>query len=321
MIFDFCILNFIMIYLFHGEDTYRSLKKLNELLDYFKKNKNAGLSLFNIDEENFDSGYFETLIKSCHLFGDKNMVILKRALRDKTASDFIMENIKKCGESNNIFIFHEDVLVKPVLDAFVKNAQKIWEFNFLNKARLTAWLDKESQKHNLILDYKTKESILLEHGSDLWSLSNALEKIILGLKHQTPDGKEMNIFGIVDAFSNRQRLEAWLLLQKYQMRGMDAEEVFWKIFWQVKNLLLVKLSLTEYRRARKVNANSSAAEFSLKQKIKLHQFVLQKCLKTEKLFSQEELDKFSGELAGIYQNSRYGNLEFGMAMEKFLLKI
>ena len=153
MIFDFCILNFIMIYLFHGEDTYRSLKKLNELLDYFKKNKNAGLSLFNIDEENFDSGYFETLIKSCHLFGDKNMVILKRALRDKTASDFIMENIKKCGESNNIFIFHEDVLVKPVLDAFVKNAQKIWEFNFLNKARLTAWLDKESQKHNLILDY------------------------------------------------------------------------------------------------------------------------------------------------------------------------
>jgi DNA polymerase-3 subunit delta len=315
-----------MVYLFYGKDTYRSLKKLNELIEYFKKNKNAGLSLFNIDEENFDVGYFESLMKSRHLFGNKNLVVLKRVFQNKMASKFILENIEKCKESDNVFIFYEEFLTKPILDVFAKNAKRIWEFNLLDKTRLINWIDRELRERNLAIDRGAKESLLLECGSNLWSLSNAIEKIFLsGIRRPldddclTPDG--FNVFRVVDAFSERRRRDAWILLQECLMRGMDAEEVFWKIFWQIKNLLLVKVLLEEHRRDRKININFSAAEFALKRKIKLHPFVLRKCLKAEKLFSWRELNEFSWELADIYQNSRCKNLELNEALEKFLLNI
>lgn len=316
-----------MIYLFHGLDTYRSLKKVNELVDFFKDKKNASLSIFNLTEENFDPSYFENLIKSSHLFGDKNLVVLKRVLENKDANGFISGKIEECGKSDNIFIFFEETVVKEVLKIFEKSAKKILKFDPLNESRLKNWFSEEARKNNLEFDRKSSERFLSEYGNNLWALSAAVSKISLcggSLENVGEDAipkPEISIFSILDAFSERDNKKAWFLFQRFLLNGFEAEEVFWKIIWQLKNLLMVKLSLEEYRKDKKANITASAAEFALRQKLKIHPFVIKKCVKAEKLFSLAEIESLNEELSAIYKNSRYGNLGLSSALEKFLLGI
>ncbi|MEX2013832.1 MAG: hypothetical protein WD896_00565, partial [Parcubacteria group bacterium] len=59
------------------------------------------------------------------------------------------------------------------------------------------------------------------------------EKMLLDKK-----GREFNIFALTDAFGSRNKKEAWVLYQKALAAGLSAEDVFFKIVWQVKSMLI-----------------------------------------------------------------------------------
>ena len=51
-------------------------------------------------------------------------------------------------------------------------------------------------------------------------------------------GREFNIFSLTDAIGARDRRGAWIIYQRALSQGVAPEEIFWKIVWQVKSLLL-----------------------------------------------------------------------------------
>jgi len=53
-------------------------------------------------------------------------------------------------------------------------------------------------------------------------------------------GREFNIFALTDALGARQKKDAWILYQKALGAGLSAEEIFFKIVWQVKSMLIAK---------------------------------------------------------------------------------
>ena len=251
-----------MLYLFHGEDTIRSLNKLNELIQNLLKKRGAADSLFEINDENFDESYFKNLTRTNHLFGEKNLVVLKRVFENKNLSDYFAKNITHISESPNIFIFWEESPDKEIMDAFQKEAKKIWQF-------------KKSQKEE-----QEKQRAEKEEGRRL--------------------------FQITDAFSERKPRLAWLLLQKAAMNGINEEEIFWKIFWQLKNLIILK------------NYQGLPAA-AIAKKAKMHPFVLQKNLRALSLFKKEELEALAKNLLDIYQAHRYNKVELSFGMEKMIL--
>ena len=289
-----------MFYLIHGKDTYRSREKLNELVKFFRA-KASDLGVFNIDGESFTEAEFEELIRAKNLFNKKYVVICEKVLDSNSSSAFVLKNIEKCAGSENIFIFWEEDMDKKILEPVKKNAAKAQEFNNLTGIKLRAWFN------NKKISSQAAEKIIRQCGSDLWCAAKEIEKYQLGGEFGLGlSAGKYNPFAICDAFAAKDKAKAWVLLQEAILSGVPAEDVFYKILWQIKNLLLVKKL-------------ADAKTKNLGKETGLHPFVIKKALRAVKNFSEEELIGYSREMVRIYHEERRGICELPIELEKMLI--
>jgi len=111
---------------------------------------------------------------------------------------------------------------------------------------------------------------------------------------------KFNIFALTDAFGMRDKKKLWVLLQKALREGVRPEEIHGILFWQAKNILLVK---------------SGGSPMSLG----LNPFVLKKAQGFAQKFSDEEAYDTSKELISLYHRSRRGEATLDSALEEFVL--
>lgn len=111
-----------------------------------------------------------------------------------------------------------------------------------------------------------------------------------------------NIFSLTDAIGARQKRDAWVLYRKALASGMVPEEVFYKLVWQVKTLLVAEKT-------------KSVSETEMKP------FPYNKAKGYLKNFKSGELEKLSLELVNGYHRIRRGEGEMETLVERFLLKL
>ena len=127
-----------MFYLLHGQDTYRSREKLNEMVSHFKT-KVSDLGFFRIEGENFNEAEFEELVKGKTLFEKKYVVVCEGVLENKQTADFVSGNLNKLAKTENMFLFLEKDVDEKVLEEFKKQAYKVQEYKPLDGIKLKAW--------------------------------------------------------------------------------------------------------------------------------------------------------------------------------------
>ncbi len=303
-----------MLYLLYGKDSFRVGQKLNELLSFFRS-KAKGVQVLDVDEENFNQAEIEGAIKSRTLFERRHIIVCRRFMKRKDSSDFVSRNLKNFSLSENVFLLLEEDLDDEALALFKKDAGKIQCFNPLSGIELRKWVDEDARKRNFNISQEERNSIIFQCGPDLARTSQEIEKLSLSPFRSEKDNRQIkgalednfNIFQICDAFASKNKTKVWILFQQALLRGVSAEEIFWKLWWQVKNLLLVEGLL-------KLNVKNLQKESGL------HPFVVKKTLSALRNFTGKELSDSSLELVKLYHNARKGEADFGIGMEKFLIK-
>lgn len=111
-----------------------------------------------------------------------------------------------------------------------------------------------------------------------------------------------NPFILTDLFGARDRKSLWVAMQKAERSGFPAEEVFWKLAWQTKNMLLVK-------------------QLAGRKPSGMNPYVASKAAGYARGWSVEELKKLSATLVTIYHQARRGEADFGVETEKLILEI
>jgi hypothetical protein len=114
--------------------------------------------------------------------------------------------------------------------------------------------------------------------------------------------REFNVFALTDALGARNKKEAWIIYQKALLAGLSAEEIFFKIVWQVKSMLIA-------------SRTKSVGETDMKA------FPYSKAKSFLKNFKSGELEKLSEDLVVGYHKVRRGEGEVEMLVEKILLKL
>jgi len=293
-----------MLYLLYGMDSFRTQEKLKELVLFFQS-RMSGFGVFRIDEESFDSVGFDELIRSQMLFEKNYVVVCENILENTRAQIFFEQNVEKISISRHIFIFKEEDPDSRFLELFKKHGQKVQEFRPLTGAGLKKWVAAKAGKMPLGF----QEEIIKNCGSDLWCISKEIEKYETGWRIKVSSKKnKYNPFAICDAVAEKNNIRAWILFQQALMNGIDAEEIFWKIWWQIKSLLMIKNLLN----VRGVN---------LEKETGLHPFVIKKNLSAIHNFGEGELQDYSFHLVKLYHDTRKGLEEFSLGLEKFLLNI
>ena len=109
---------------------------------------------------------------------------------------------------------------------------------------------------------------------------------------------EFNMFSLTDALGARDKKNLWLLFRQAIQKG-SPEEIHGILFWQVKNLALVKTSETNPG---------------------MNPFVYQKTSGYAQKFTLEEIQKIARDLVYMFHNrDSYSTLE--VDLEKFILNI
>ena len=113
---------------------------------------------------------------------------------------------------------------------------------------------------------------------------------------------EFNIFALTDAIGARKKRDAWVLYQKALASGMAPEEVFYKLVWQTKTMLVAQNT-------------KNVSETDMKQ------FPYSKAKSFLKNFKSGEIETMSEKLVLGYHQARRGEGEVETLVEKFLLKL
>lgn len=188
-------------------------------------------------------------------------------------------------KTNNLFTKRNIVIVKRLfsnnlfVDYLLKNLKHLHESN------------------NVFIFWE--ESISLQCLNDIKKCANNIQEFKLGKQKKDKKQQGASLFKIVDLFASRKRNELWLQYQKELFKGTNVEDIFWKIVWQVKNLLSIK--------------NGGGKN--------LHPFVYKKSKNSAMLFKKQELSNYSEKLIEMYHKNRLGKIDLEVGLEKFLLRV
>jgi DNA polymerase-3 subunit delta len=289
-----------MVIFLYGPDTYRSKQKLQELKQKFiQKKDKQGLNVISLDAGDLNVDLFRRTVLSAGLFTTKRLIIIENLFEQKGKKDLITEiinylkRIKK--DEDNVIIFWDKEIIESNLSVELKEIFDLLskekycqEFILLENNELIYWIQKEVMKRGGKIQPEAAHFLAYEVGSDLWRLSNEIDKLIANsqiitikdIKSLIHSRAEENIWWLVDAIGEKNKKKALKLLGNQIASGISWGELFGLIVRQYRILLQVK----EY-----VSLQKKINHFQLAQKLNLHPFAAKKALEQAKNYSLDEL--------------------------------
>lgn len=234
-----------MLLVLHGPDTYRSRRKLNEIIDEYRQKAGTELNFHRLDFEEQDSAELKRLIETPSLFARKKLVVVEYALAHPTALNTIEPLLAGISDSRDIVIVlwdrELDEKGKQQLVKAEKFANKIQEFKLLSRDALRRWVQDEAKKRGIRL-FPVHAAQLEFLRNNLWALSNELDKMAVGELQTTNHKLQTNttVFNVGDTFftSRRDGLRNLLHLLR---QGHDEHNLFAYLANHARTLFITKL--------------------------------------------------------------------------------
>jgi len=251
-----------MIYVFHGSDRSRVQNNANE--------KRAELIAINPDVQvaafDYKDGVEERikeLSAGVSLFGEKRLIILRYFAETALGRDILIALVPHLVLSMHDVLIIEDPLTKEPLAKLEESGAKINKF-----------MKPAKPGYSGAREFKPSHPIFAGY----------------------------NIYGFSDAFGARDKKLLWVEYRTALTAGLPVEELFWKLSWQLKNMLIV-------------------AKLAPNEQCDVNPFVLNKSRSFLRNYKSEELPRLSMKLIEIYHKARRGQTDFETAIERFVLEL
>ncbi len=301
-----------MIILLYGEDTYRSRKKMEEIMEEHKKKHKSGLNLRYLEGRNASFDDLRNEMLGASMFKEKKLVVLLDVLSNSKLKEDLIEKGEVFSDSENVLLLFEkqSIAKKEKLLSFIEKHGKLQEFSPLEGKPLKDWIEAEFKRLNAAIEEKALEMLADFVGGDLWQMSNEIAK----LANYNPKGAkasdiellvkprlETNIFDTMDAIALKDKKRAFDLLKSHMEKGDSAIYLLSMIASQIRNIISVKGSSGE--------------------KIAMHPYVMRKSMQQAKNFSLEDLKRIYSRIVELDSDIKVGRIEQGIALDVLISEI
>jgi len=321
------------VHLFFGEDTYSSTQKLNYWREQFEKKYEGDMNINVLEGKGLESKNLESDIQSAPFLADKRMVVVKDFLAkgSKDEQKKVAEILEGEIPDFCILIFIETQKLPDKRGSLYKKLNKVGnleEFKALMGPELLRWINDRSNKIGLQLDSKTANYLGEVAGSDLWNLSNELQKLKTYSKTE-PVTKEAidslvhpnlttSIFKFTDYIAQRNSKGSLRTLNILIESGEDIMKIIFMIVRHFRILIQVK-DLVD-------RGNPKSEIIS---KVKEHPYTISTTMQQSPNFSAEALHDIYETLLGIDIGIKTGKIrmladdkkEIRLALEQFVLNV
>lgn len=305
-----------MLIFLYGPDTYRLSKKLNDIVDEYKKRKSGDFLVVDALADGKEK-FFSALGQNS-LFQEKKFIVVKNPIANKEFKEELLERMGSVEKSgHNIVFCQEGKVLKTdrLLSAFKKGAQ-VMEFCPLGGEKLAAWIIAEFATVGCEIDRLAAMSLAQRAGSDLWNLANEIQKTahFLGpgpitaadIENNTTTAGELNIFATIDAIAQRDKKQALSLIKEHVSKGDHPLYLLAMVAGQFRNLLLVKTC---------IEGGGSVAGLGI------HPYVLSKTMTQARRFTADEIKKIYGLICGADLDIKTGRVDPEAGLDLLLAQI
>jgi DNA polymerase III subunit delta len=319
-----------MIFLIYGEDSFRSKKRIEEIIAGYKKRSKRGLKIKFFSQKDFKENggtldsFFQEQIWQRTLFSGENILLLTNFLGDKDFQNAFLKKIKEADSPQNIFLLYQtEPFPEKKIIGFLKEQAECQEFNLLEKGKLKEWTKKEAGKYGFTIDSFALDKLTGCTGSDLWQLSGEINK--LALHNKGKGKKEINaeevealvrpkedpfIFSALDALASGDKKKALRLLKEHLKKGDSVFYLLSMINFQFRNIIAVK----DF-------AEKGGTYNALVKKGKISPFLASKSINLSRNFTLKELKKIYRKLLSVDVSIKTGKMDPGVALDLLIAEI
>lgn len=311
-----------MIIFLYGSDTYRSYRKLKELIEYYKKIHKSGLNFKFFEGENLDFQEFKNLLNSASMFKEKKLIVLKGIFSNQNFKEKFLSEKEKILNSDDIILIYEthEITENDSLFLFLKKNSKFQEFKPLEEEKLKNWVKKEFYNFGIDIEKKALEKLIESVGNNLWQMSNEIKKLATYKKRKKIEEKDVelliqskienDIFKTIDALAENKKGLALSLIHKHLEKGDNPLYLLKMINFQFRNLLQVK-SLTAER----------VYNYQALNQINLHPFIFKKNLRQSKKFTFLKLKNIYQKIFKTDLDIKIGRIDPETALDLLISEI
>lgn len=323
-----------MIIFIHGDDTFRSLGRLNILKQGFSKKYDAhGVNVVQLDGQSAGIDNIRKSILSAGLLEKKRCIIIKNILKNKGKAlkkELVDILANKKSLQDSIIIFWEDKQVDPRMSGqgrltkedkelirFLKQ-QKEEKFDSLSPVNLKKWVSQEFKKRNAPIDPKALDLLTGSVGSDLWKMNQEVEKLAHFKDGQVIAREDVllfvkakfdgNVFLLTDALGQKDEKQALRLFHEQMALGTDPLALLARFLWLIRNLVMIASLLDQFPPAR------------IAQELGLHPYVVKKSLPQARRFTPDELKGIYGKLIEMDKNLKSSQKDPKVMFDLFIIE-
>jgi len=310
-----------MIIFLYGPDTYRSRRKLDEIIAQHKKTQKSGIDFKRFEGKNLDFQDFSLHFRSFSMFREKKFFILENILSNKNFTENFQKELESFSNSKDIVLFYEDGETPKgkFLEALKKKA-KSQEFRALGREALKSWAKKEFALLGAKIEESGLERLISLAGDNSWQIANEIKKLSSFKRNKPIEEEDVNllvkpqietdIFSTIDALAQKNKKKALFLARYHMEKGDSPQYLLSMIVFQFRNLLVVKNLLEKNR-----------PFYVLQKESGLHPFVARKSYYLAQKFTFETLKKIYQRLFKVDVDIKTGKIEAETALDLLIAEI
>jgi DNA polymerase-3 subunit delta len=308
-----------MIILLYGNDSFRSLKKLREIVGGYQKARALApdLKYFDFSTDSFERFYDQ--FQTGSIFAQKKLFVLKNAFSNQDFKGKFRKSGRKFIASKHLIVFYEKkkLLKKDSFFVFLQKNGRWQDFETLAPAALADWLKQEFSRRRAEATPAGAALLISFVGNDLWRLSNEVEKLAilrLNAGKITPEDVrlmvkaklEPQIFRTIELIAKKQRSLAVNLLHQHLAAGDSPLYLLSMIAFQFRKLLIVSDRLSRGLSPWELNWRP---------------FLIKKTAQLARQFTFEELKDIYRQIIRTDAEIKNGKIDAGLALDLIIAKI
>lgn len=310
-----------MFYIFHGDDTHSQRETLARLKSQLGAADMLDLNTTRLDGKGLQFSQLRHACDSMPFLAPKRLVIVENLLSsspDKTLLDDLLGYLPTMPDTARlVFLEEKSVSARSPLLKLAESAENGYSkaFSLPEGAGLERWIRGRAEQLNGRLSPRATQMLAANVGSDLRTLDNEIEKLVLykgegetveaeDVTRLCPYVAESSIFDLVDALGGRNGRQAALLLQRKINEGTDPFFLFAMFVRQFRLLIQVKEL-----------ADSDVRPPAIAKQLKIHSFVAGKLYQQSGQFSLSQLEQIYAHLLDIDIGVKTGRTDMSTALD------
>ena len=317
-----------MIIFLHGEDTYRSLEKLQDIIEHYKKahERAVHVEFFDCAQEDIEGA--RRAVETLSMFEKKKMLIFENLLSSGVFTAFLEERKENLEKSDrHIVVIRETNEIKQKAKnspyQWLKKHARSQEFLALSPANVQRWIEREFSVRGLKVSSKAAETLARIGEHDLWFLSREVAKIA-AFKWSSKEtsvkeadiaalsraNTQTDIFSTIDAIAQKNKKHAFALLYKHIRNGESAQYLFsmlayqFRVIAQVRNMMDIGIPYGD-----------------MAKRAGLHPYVVRKSVSAARVFSSDQLAGAYRKLFSLDVATKTGRADAAGALDVFVAKL